>query len=288
LVAPDPSKIDGSETAVKGARAIIGKGSLTLSASANSGASNFASGDAGDDTINLSLSTGGWDERADGTNAAHGGDGADILDVSLELRTANYGGEEELLPLRGLNLVYGDAGDDRLSASIAVEDTSELDFARSELYGGAGNDRLRVSGGEGNLLYGNLDNDTLIGGNGSDRLIGGQGADYLRGDGGDDVFVFEVAGGASAAERDRIADFTIGDDLIDVSKIDAKSWKSGNQSFVFDERGSGRSGTLWVEDNPDDHGSIAYANTGKALLVVDLLDGRGMNAHDYSASDFIL
>lgn len=265
-----------------------GNDTLKLVAGGTTDLSNRAYGDAGDDNLLLDLTAGGWADRARGSNEARGGEGSDVIKAVLELVTGSNASMGEELPESGLNVLYGNGGDDRLTASVTVDNDSALRFARSELYGGAGNDRLKVSGGDGNLLYGNLDNDTLLGGNGSDRLTGGQGADYLRGNGGEDVFVFEVARGTSKAERDRIADFTIGEDLIDISKIDAKSWKSGNQAFVFDEHGTGKSGTVWVEDATKGHGSVVYANTGKALLAVDLLDGRGVDAHDYSAGDFIL
>jgi hypothetical protein len=43
-----------------------------------------------------------------------------------------------------------------------------------------------------------------------------------------------------------------------------------------------------VEDNPDTHGGIVFANTGAALFQLALLDVRSLHADDYSASDFIL
>lgn len=209
-----------------------------------------------------------------------GGEGADTITAYAGVNF-DWGGE-------GSSFVDGGTGDDIIRLYMASDWEGEASFGTTEARGGEGNDIIVASGGWENKLYGNQGDDTIKGGDGADRIIGGQGADYLKGNGGDDVFVFETARGTGAAERDRIADFTIGEDLFDVSKIDAKSWRGGNQSFSFDADGAGRSGTVWVEENPDSHGSIVYANTGNALLAVNLLDGRGVHASDYSADDFLL
>lgn len=57
-------------------------------------------------------------------------------------------------------------------------------------------------------------------GDGHDRVRGGAGADDLNGGAGIDLFVFNLsaAPGVGAA-RDRIQDFTPGNDLIDVSDL---------------------------------------------------------------------
>src|SRR5690606_31848077 len=76
--------------------------------------------------------------------------------------------------------------------------------------GGAGDDVL--SGGSGNdALEGGAGDDILAGGSGNDILHGGLGDDVLTGGEGDDIFVF---GG-----EDRIADFSIGSDRIDLRKL---------------------------------------------------------------------
>jgi serralysin len=76
--------------------------------------------------------------------------------------------------------------------------------------GGAGNDKL--FGGEGK--------DALIGGAGNDILNGGAGNDILTGNSGDDRFVFgdSIPFNERALGIDRINDFTLGEDLIGLSK----------------------------------------------------------------------
>ena len=101
--------------------------------------------------------------------------------------------------------------------------------------GGSGNDWLRGGGIDDELLGGN-GSDTLLGGDGDDVLNGGAGADALTGGLGDDVLIAggavdDLTGGAGAdvfvfgatsdlgsgAARDRISDFNLGNDVIDLS-----------------------------------------------------------------------
>lgn len=93
-----------------------------------------------------------------------------------------------------------------------------------QLFGEAGNDTLRgnkgqdiVNGGAGNdTLFGgrDIDTETLIGGTGNDSLTGGRGSDILTGGTDTDRFVFLTR----TEGRDTITDFSVVDDIIDVSK----------------------------------------------------------------------
>jgi Ca2+-binding RTX toxin-like protein len=234
---------------------------------------NHAEGGDGDDVI---VARGGVvGDMSESGNTLLGGSGNDHLTARLEI--GYYGNT-------ALNTVRGEDGDDVLVASIKVTPGwTDNGATRSELFGGEGADHLSVRGGVGNVLTGNQGDDTLIGGGGTDRLVGGQGADYLRGGGGSDTFVFMSARGEGLAERDQIADFTIGKDRIDVSRIDADAAHSGNQAFSFGHEDG--AGNLWVTEDGAGDGSLLYADTGDGLLVVALLEGR---AADFSAGDFIL
>ncbi|GIB44696.1 RTX toxin [Vibrio cholerae] len=103
-----------------------------------------------------------------------------------------------------------------ISADIHKDDT---------LIGGAGNDILFGQGGNDSLdggvgkdtLYGGSGNDTLIGGNDNDILIGGLGNDILTGGSGEDLFKW-VQGDLDGS-TDRITDFKIGEDKIDLSDL---------------------------------------------------------------------
>ena len=93
-----------------------------------------------------------------------------------------------------------------------------------------------LDGGSGNdVLWGLSGNDTLIGNSGNDRIIGGQGRDFLTGGIGNDLLVFSAVSdsGITSTTRDVITDFTIGQDKIDLSQIDANAFLSGDQAFSF-------------------------------------------------------
>jgi Ca2+-binding RTX toxin-like protein len=95
------------------------------------------------------------------------------------------------------------AGDDRLEGS-------NLD---DQMLGFNGNDALLGKAGN-DILLGVVGNDTLAGGPGSDVLTGGSQADS---------FVFDTAAlsDGAAAVLDRVTDFEVGADRLDVSLITA-------------------------------------------------------------------
>jgi Ca2+-binding RTX toxin-like protein len=91
----------------------------------------------------------------------------------------------------------------RIYAGTKLADDLRGEDGKSEtLLGGDGNDRLKGLGG----------NDRLLGGNGNDRLYGNTGNDSLKGGAGLDKFVFDSA--LTAANIDKIHDFTVADDTI--------------------------------------------------------------------------
>ncbi|TRU26955.1 MAG: hypothetical protein EWV79_05145 [Microcystis aeruginosa Ma_MB_S_20031200_S102D] len=78
------------------------------------------------------------------------------------------------------------------------------------------NQRNILSGNGGNdSINGGLNNDSLSGGLGIDTLNGGSGIDTLTGNGDADTFVFQF-GQSSVSAHDRITDFAIGIDKIDL------------------------------------------------------------------------
>ncbi|GCA95618.1 bluetail domain-containing putative surface protein, partial [Microcystis aeruginosa] len=65
------------------------------------------------------------------------------------------------------------------------------------------------------ILVGGLGNDILVGGSGNDTLNGAAGVDTLTGGTGTDIFIFQF-GQSTAAALDRVTDFAIGTDKIDL------------------------------------------------------------------------
>lgn len=124
------------------------------------------------------------------------------------------GGNDRLSGLSGNDLLRGVGGNDTLLGG-AGNDRVFGGNGRDVMAGGGGNDRL--DGGTGNdRLTGGSGNDQLIGGTGNDILTGNVGADRLTGGLGSDVFVFNAALGADNV--DRITDFSIGTDQIDLDR----------------------------------------------------------------------
>ena len=150
----------------------------------------------------------------------------DVSDAYVDLGHGG-GGNDKIFGQNGVDIMFGGAGDDYLN-------------------GGNDNDGLR--GGTGN--------DILDGGAGNDILIGGLGDDILTGGAGEDIFKWVDQGADSGT--DTIKDFTVGEDLIDLTEI-----ISG-----FDDEMSMAEllGHIQVSENGDD-------------LTLSITDDAG-NAHD--------
>lgn len=252
-----------------------------VSDNGGSSIANRVWGGTGNDIIELNATS--YGTGADASNEAYGDEGDDRI-TSL----AYVGSGSDTYFGSADTLLYGGSGNDVLTA------TTTYNFGEGEnieggatLYGGDGDDTLRVYGGVENILNGGAGDDTLTGGAGNDRIIGGSGADQLRGAGGDDAFVYLWMTGGAVATRDAIFGFqAFGDDVIDLSAIDANVNRGGNQAFVFGGTGVGR---VWVEDSTTGSGSIVRANNGgPETLYIAVEDGAGRDASDWTADDFLL
>ncbi|SMO93958.1 Calx-beta domain-containing protein [Paracoccus laeviglucosivorans] len=162
--------------------------------------------------------------------------GANIEALQL-LGIANANGTGNALANRlignsGNNVLDGMAGNDVLLGGLGNDALRGGDGA-DILQGGAGADLL--SGGNGaDNLQGGAGRDNLQGGMGSDTLVGGTEADVLTGGADRDVFVFNMAAESRLGlGRDRIADFQVGVDDIDLRGMDPFPGIAGNQAFAF-------------------------------------------------------
>jgi Ca2+-binding RTX toxin-like protein len=97
--------------------------------------------------------------------------------------------------------------------------------APESLVGNTGANTMGAGGG----------NDIINAKAGDDTLIGGTGRDTMVGDTGADVFVYNsfAESYAGAATRDFLNGFTHGQDVIDLSAIDANPFNAGDQAFTF-------------------------------------------------------
>ena len=132
------------------------------------------------------------------------------------------GGQDANIDLRPATLQYEWGGGGWVSyawgvyGGFTIANGVTIENARS----GSGNDTL--TGNEaGNRLESGAGDDALVGNGGNDILIGGAGADSLTGGAGRDTFRFEANSDSNSLNRDTIADFTKGSDLIDLSALNA-------------------------------------------------------------------
>jgi Ca2+-binding RTX toxin-like protein len=202
------------------------------------------------------------------------------------------------------NTITGNEGNNVLSGLDGF-DTIDGGHGRDTLDGGSGNDRLfggegddalfgrlgndRLEGGEGDdTLRGGANNDQLFGGDGEDVLYGGMGRDILTGGADADRFVFAATVETPAGvNRDIIADFQKGLDLIDLSRIDARvNNTTADDAFTFIGTGA-FTGTA---------GQLRYQIVGGNTVIGFDTDGNGVadgeiqltGAIALSAGDFVL
>jgi predicted extracellular nuclease len=137
-------------------------------------------------------------------------------------------------------------------------------------------------------IFAGAGDDVLRGGAGADLIYGGLGADTLQGNGGNDVFRYQSVEESTAAARDSIQGFTLGD-IVDLSRIDADPTAEGDQAFTFigqsaftGTRGELRyvneAGNIWkvqADVNGDFEADLEF------FLVID-------DADPITASDFML
>ncbi|WLH46426.1 M10 family metallopeptidase C-terminal domain-containing protein [Pseudomonas beijingensis] len=110
-------------------------------------------------------------------------------------------------------------------------------FQQARLTGTEGDDRLQGNA-RGEVIEGFAGDDRLYGALGNDVLVGGEGRDLLVGGGNNDVFRFDGLSDsyrtATENHTDRLMDYTVGEDTIDVSALG------------FTRLGNGYDGTLDV------------------------------------------
>ncbi|MFM6248090.1 MAG: calcium-binding protein, partial [Dolichospermum sp.] len=114
------------------------------------------------------------------------------------------------------------AGTDTIQSSVtytiaALANVENLTLTGTAAINGTGNvgNNIITGNGANNILNGGAGTDTLIGGLGNDTLNGGDGIDTLIGGLGNDIFVFQF-GQSPVSGADRITDFAIGTDRIDL------------------------------------------------------------------------
>lgn len=160
----------------------------------------------------------------------------------LAIGTANLTGNtlgNVLTAGNGNNVLNGGDGIDTASYAYATSAvTINLANTSAQATGGSGSDTLisienLVGSNYNDTLTGNAASNKLNGGAGNDRLIGGAGRDVLVGGSGNDIFEFGSLAdtGLTSDSWDVINDFVRGTDKIDLSKLDANTATSGDNTF---------------------------------------------------------
>ncbi|HEY5963421.1 MAG TPA: M10 family metallopeptidase C-terminal domain-containing protein, partial [Xanthobacteraceae bacterium] len=138
-----------------------------------------------------------------------------------------------------------------------------------------------------NTLTGNSGGNTLLGLDGDDVITGGGDGDLLTGGAGHDQFVYTALtdSGSTKPTRDQITDFVQGDDVIELSALDAITGGADDAfSFIGTAAFSGVAGQL--------RQSTSFGNT----IVSGDVDGNGVGdfqiqingAYTLNATDFHL
>lgn len=206
---------------------------------------NVLSGNLGSFGISNRLTGGFGDDRLygrDGDDILIGDAGRDLLDggTGADLAAGGTGNDVYVVDNRGdrvierenegIDLIYT-GFNEAMQANV-----ENLILTGARAANVVGNDEANVIRGNDatNIINGQVGNDSLLGFGGNDKLVGGVGRDILNGGAGDDVFVY-ISGQETFAGRSRdvIQDFTLDEDLIDLSFLDADFRQAGNQSFDF-------------------------------------------------------
>ena len=235
---------------------------LTLSglADIDGEGNDFANRITGNAGANVLTGFGGNDRLNGGAgdDTLYGGEGNDQLNGGLgaDFMFGGAGNDSYVVDNAGdvvdeTDGAGNDAGGiDSVSASISFTLTGQARFVENlTLSGladidGEGNDFAnRITGNAGsNMLNGGEGNDTLSGGAGMDRLIGGKGKDLLTGGADADAFVFD--GQSIGSGVDRITDFVVGVDRIEIVGAEfANGLATGELDSALFTTGTGAVGT---------------------------------------------
>lgn len=157
-----------------------------------------------------------------------------FLAPTIEVSGDQIGGQAGLI-----NVVSGNIATDKLVVLGPVVDLSGVSFTNWSqndtvtIKGAFGQDNLLTGSVKSDTIYGGGQNDVINGGKGVDTIVGWTGKDIMTGGNQTDYFMFlDVSDSVVGAERDRITDFSVNNDIIDLSNIDAIAGGS-DDAFVF-------------------------------------------------------
>ena len=168
-----------------------------------------------------------------------------------------------------VDLGHGGSGNDKIFGQNGVD----------IMFGGEGDDYLN-GGNDNDGLRGGTGNDILDGGSGNDILIGGLGNDILTGGAGEDIFKWVDQGADTGV--DTIKDFTVGEDLIDLTEIISGFDEEMNMTDLL--------GHIKVSESGDDLTLSITDDAGNAheIIVEGAVDSFGLEDANFSNQSEIL
>ncbi|MCP5072972.1 MAG: calcium-binding protein [Rhodobacteraceae bacterium] len=184
-------------------------------------------------------------------------------------------GNNVLNGLGSADTLYGGAGDDKVNGGNGIDN----------LFGGDGDDKLRGQKGADIMkseagddrLYGGEGNDNLFGGDGNDILKGGMGRDKLYGGDDADVFLFtKAAHSKNDVTADKIQDFELGLDTIDLSGVAA-----GTLTFIGGGAFSGTQGEVQVTGATNSTVLVDVDGDGIADMKISVIGVTGLTEGDF-------
>jgi hypothetical protein len=264
--------------------AVNGTGNQAANRIVGTAQANRLTGLAGNDTL----------DGGGGADTLTGGQGNDtyVVQQASDIIAETFGAGTDRV-ISAVNWTLGAPLEHLVLTGAAA--TGGGNAAANRMTGTAGANTLRGYGGA-DTLDGGGGADILLGGAGADLLRGGLGADRLIGEGGRDVqlagrdvardvFVFQRAtDSATGAARDVIRGFDRGEDVIDLSAMDPRPGRAGDQALGFNGANGPAARSVW------------YLDAGANLVVRIDLDGdagaemeiqvNGLNA--LARGDFLL
>ncbi|MCP5072844.1 MAG: calcium-binding protein [Rhodobacteraceae bacterium] len=197
----------------------------------------------------------------------HGNGGTNVL-------TGNSG-DNVLNGFGSADTLYGEAGDDKVNGGNGIDN----------LFGGDGDDKLRGQKGA-DVLKADAGNDSISGGEGNDNLFGGDDNDILKGGmgrdklyGGDDADVFlytKAAHSKNDATADKIQDFELGLDSIDLCGVAA-----GTLTFIGGGAFSGTQGEVQVTGATNSTVLVDVDGDGTADMKISVIGVTGLSEGDF-------
>jgi len=210
---------------------------------------NYLAGDDYFDDLGYGDSIAGMD----GNDSIGASDGQDFYDG---------GSGHDLLSYEGW---YSDFSVDLSTGEATLGGNTQTLSGIEDIVAGGGNDLINGDVSD-NYIRADSGDDTVSSGGGNDTLEGGYGADCLTGGSGNDIFVYSsIYESNTLGSADTIADFVIGDDIIDLSRIDVDPSTFSDDAFTF-VGASAFSSTA---------GELRYFTSGGNTHVVADLDGDG-------------